>query len=101
VILSDDGGMRRAAIAWTHAEQARMRAIEAGLPLVRAGQAGASYATDAYGRLLGRLDHWEIGELTRDVPLHDLNTPYRRLGRLWMFPWLALAVFPFLRRSYR
>lgn len=98
VILSDDGGMRRAAIAWTHAEQARMRAIEAGLPLVRAGQAGASYATDAYGRVLGRLDHWEIGELTRDVPLHDLATPYRRIGRLWMFPWLALSLLPLRRR---
>jgi apolipoprotein N-acyltransferase len=98
VILSDDGGMRHAAIAWTHAEQARMRAIEAGLPLVRAGQAGASYATDAYGRMLGRLDHWERGTLTRDVPLHDLVTPYRRIGRWWMLPWLALALAPLIRR---
>jgi apolipoprotein N-acyltransferase len=98
VILSDDAGMRHAAIAWTHAEQARMRAIEVGLPLVRAGQVGVTYATDAYGRVLGRMDSWESGELTRDVPLNNIETPYRKMGRGWTAVWAVLAVVPLLRR---
>jgi apolipoprotein N-acyltransferase len=97
VILSDDAGMRHAAIAWTHAEQARMRALEVGLPLVRAGQVGVTYATDAYGRMLGRIGAWESGQLTRDVPLHDVDTPYRRIGAWWSWVWLALAVLPVAR----
>ncbi len=100
-ILSDDAGMRRAAIAWTHAEQARMRAIEVGLPLVRDGQAGVSYMTDAYGRMLGRLDSWQTGTLTRDVPLQDVNTIYRQVGRGWAFLWALLALAPVVRRRRR
>jgi apolipoprotein N-acyltransferase len=98
VVVSDDAGMRRAPIAWTHAEQARFRAIENGLPLVRDGQAGVTYAIDAYGRELGRIDAWEVGTLTRDVPLHDVATPYRRIGPHWGWAWAALAFGPAIAR---
>ncbi len=100
-IVSDDGGMRWAPIAWTHSQQGRMRAIEVGLPLVRAGQVGLSYATDAYGRVLGQLDWWEVGQLTADVPLHDVPTIYRRVGLWWSFVWAALAFGPLVFRRVR
>lgn len=99
-IVSDDGGMRWAPIAWTHSQQGRMRAIEVGLPLVRAGQVGLSYATDAYGRQLGELEWWAVGQLTSDVPLQSVPTIYRRVGLWWTWVWVALAFGPiaFLHR---
>ncbi|HVU01030.1 MAG TPA: nitrilase-related carbon-nitrogen hydrolase [Polyangiaceae bacterium] len=100
-VLSDDGGMRHAPIAWTHAEQDRMRAIEAGIPLVRAGQAGVSYGVDAYGRLLGRLDSWKVGALTVDVPMNRLETVYTAVGRYWLVIWAAIAFTGLRLRRFR
>ncbi len=93
-VLSDDAGMRASPMAWTHAEQARMRAIEQGLPLIRNGQAGPSYAVDAYGRSLGELDHWAVGNLAVNVPLNGKVTLYRKVGLFWALLWFALAFGP-------
>lgn len=100
-IASDDAGLRRSPIAWTHAQQGRARAVESGLPLVRAGQAGQSYALDAYGRSLAELPQWEVGVLRAELPLHDVPTLYRALGSWWAVPWGALALTPLLGRRRR
>ena len=93
-VLSDDAGMRASPMAWTHAEQGRMRAIEQGLPLIRNGQVGPSYAVDAYGRSVGELDHWATGTLSLSVPLNGTHTAYRSVGMLWTLLWFALAFGP-------
>ncbi len=93
-VLSDDAGMRASPMAWTHAEQGRMRAIEQGLPLIRNGQVGPTYAVDAYGRSLGEVDHWATGNLAVDVPLNGTRTVYRSVGMLWTLLWLGLAFVP-------
>lgn len=92
VIATDDAGLRFAPIAWTHSQQARLRAIEVGIPLVRAGQVGTSYALDAYGRELASLGPWETGVLHADVPRLTLNTVYRRVGLAWLWVWALAAL---------
>lgn len=70
-----------------HFEQARLRAIEEGLPVVRVANTGISGVIDAYGRVRNKLDLGEQGVV--DAPLPDAlpGTPFMFLGQ-----WLALAM---------
>ncbi len=52
---------------YQHFAIARVRAVEEGLPLLRAGNNGITAAIDPYGRVMRRLDLNAIGDL--DVPL--------------------------------
>ena len=66
-----------------------MRAVEEGLPLIRAANNGISAAVDGYGRVLGRLDLDVRGVI--DVPLPVALQPplYARFGDLLFFTlWL-------------
>lgn len=51
-----------------HLAQARMRAVEEGLPLVRAANTGISVVTDAFGRIVARLPQDEAAILDAPLP---------------------------------
>ncbi len=63
-----------------HLEQARFRAIEEGLPLVRAANTGISAIIDARGKVLKRLETGAVGTLTAPLPRPAGNTAYGRCG---------------------
>lgn len=66
-----------------HLAAARMRAVEEGLPLMRAANTGISAAFDARGHELGRLGMLQTGVLKVTLPSPLPATPYAHLG-LWI-----------------
>ena len=53
---------------YQHFAQARLRAIEQGLPMVRAANNGISAILDPYGRIMTKLDLGEAGIIDGDLP---------------------------------
>lgn len=72
---------------YQHFAQARLRAVESGLPLVRAANTGVSAVIDARGRVQAALGLGETGALDAALPGALPPTPYARLGD---GPWHAL-----------
>jgi apolipoprotein N-acyltransferase len=71
-----------------HFQQARLRAIEMGLPLLRVANTGVTAVIDARGRVLQRLEFGTAGALdVAGLPPALAPTPYARAGDL---PALAL-----------
>ncbi|MDO9489712.1 MAG: apolipoprotein N-acyltransferase, partial [Sphingomonadaceae bacterium] len=66
--------------AWMHLEQARLRAIEEGLPIARATPTGVSAMIDARGRVLAMLGRGRTGVLAADLPTALAPTPFARAG---------------------
>ena len=63
-----------------HLTGSRLRAVEEGLPLMRAANTGISAGFDARGRELGRLTVGETGVLVLDVPARRPPTSFARWG---------------------
>jgi apolipoprotein N-acyltransferase len=65
---------------YQHFQQARVRAIEEGLPLVRAANTGISAVVDPLGRVIKSLPLATEGVLDSALPQALAPTPYARAG---------------------
>ena len=65
---------------YQHLQQARMRAIEMGLPLVRAANTGVSAVIDARGRIVDQIGLGVAGYLDATLPEARPETIYARTG---------------------
>lgn len=74
---------------YQHLAQARMRAIETGLPLVRAANTGVSAVIDAKGRIVEALPLNAAGYFDAALPPALPPTPYARTGDM---PLLVLLI---------
>jgi apolipoprotein N-acyltransferase len=74
-----------------HHISAVYRAIENGVPMVRATRWGLSTAVDPFGRVLGLVDPFASGDPTMvaQVPVGSVRTLYARFGD-W-FAWMCMA----------
>lgn len=85
-----------------HFHQARVRAVEEGLPMIRAANNGISAVIDGLGRVRGRLDMNERGAFAVELPGTSDATPYSKYGDkifFAMFVVLALVAIRSLRRE--
>ncbi len=84
-----------------HLAAARMRAVEEGLPLLRAANTGITAAFDARGHELARLERATAGVLVVPLPAALPATPFARLGLVIPFSFAvgALALGLFRTRS--
>jgi apolipoprotein N-acyltransferase len=84
---------------WQHLAAARLRAVEEGLPLVRAAQTGISAVLDAHGRRLAFLPLGTAGTLEAALPPPLPPTPFARFGLLIPGSLAALCVLASLVAS--
>lgn len=89
--LTNDGWFGRTPGPWQHFAQARLRAIEEGLPLIRVANTGISAIVDPYGRVLDSLPLGEEGVIDGRLPQAAPETPFARWGAL-IFPTLLITL---------
>jgi apolipoprotein N-acyltransferase len=100
--ITNDGWFGTFSGPFQHADQARMRAIEQGLPLVRVGNTGASFVTDARGRLTAALPFGPQGHIDARLPGALPPTPYVGWGEIPVLLWLVgSGLFTFFRKRSR
>jgi apolipoprotein N-acyltransferase len=82
VNVTNDGWFGISLGPYQHLQQARLRAIEQGLPLVRAANTGISAVIDPLGRIIDRLALGTQGVIDARLPQRLGPTPYGRMGDL-------------------
>jgi apolipoprotein N-acyltransferase len=87
VNLTNDGWFGITSGPHQHFASARLRAVEEGLPLVRAANTGISGIVDSYGRVIKELGLGEVGVIDGVLPQPLAPTPYARGG-----DWNVLAL---------
>ena len=75
-----------------HLASARMRAVEEGLPMVRAANTGISAVIDGYGRIVARLELSETGALDARLPRALPPTLFSTYGQIMFLLVLATCV---------
>jgi apolipoprotein N-acyltransferase len=87
---------------YQHFLQARVRAVEEGLPLVRAANSGISAIVDPHGRVLASLDLGLVGVVDGALPADLPPTPYGRFGDLIFFALMVVnGCFATVGKIYR
>jgi apolipoprotein N-acyltransferase len=99
--LTNDGWFGASAGPYQHFQQARIRAIEEGLPLVRAANTGISAVVDPLGRVIASLPLGAEGVLNSRLPQPIPLTPYGRMGDSLVGIMVAIALLGVIRSRHR
>ena len=78
--------------SYQHMHQARVRAVEEGLPLVRAANTGISIVSDPFGRIIARTALGEKTSITAPLPI-AIKPPFSSRYGYYVFLILFLIVF--------
>lgn len=86
-----------------HLAQARLRALEEGLPVLRSTPTGISAVIDSRGRLLASLPWRRAGAIDARLPAAEPPTPFARFGNVLplIFALLLAALAIAVRRKAR
>jgi apolipoprotein N-acyltransferase len=96
--LTNDGWFGNSTGPYQHLQQARVRAIEQGLPMVRAANTGISAVIDPVGRNIARLGLGVEGVLDSALPTAIASTIYARIGDIPAVVMVAAGLLLVLRR---
>lgn len=101
VNLTNDAWFGMTAGPYQHAHQAQVRAVEEGLPVVRAANNGISFVSDAYGRIEESLSLGQRGVVDSLLPVARASTPFRSMGNFPVMGMicLILLILLFLKRK--
>ena len=100
--VTNDAWFGSSAGPYQHFHQARVRAVEQGLPVVRAANTGISAMIDPYGRILAEIGLGEKGAIDSELPKAGPPTMFVTAG-IWieisvillaLAGWLACRVQP-------
>jgi apolipoprotein N-acyltransferase len=98
VNLTNDGWFGISTGPYQHLAQARLRAVEQGLPVVRAANTGISAVIDPLGRIVARLGLGSEGVLDSTLPAAIAPTIYARFGDIPAAVIVAIALIFAVRR---
>ena len=101
ILITNDAWFGKGAGPTQHLAQARLRAIEQGLPMVRSANTGISAIIDARGRIVEHIPLGETGFVDAPLPPARPATLYVRLGDWPVLVLLALALGGLAVRSRR
>jgi apolipoprotein N-acyltransferase len=96
--LTNDGWFGISTGPYQHLQQARLRAIEQGLPVVRAANTGISAVIDPSGRIVARLGLGVEGVLDSGLPSAGPPTIYARAGDIPVATIVIAALIFIIRR---
>src|SRR5262249_34817889 len=101
VNLTNDGWFGISTGPFQHLRQSRLRAIEQGLPVVRAANTGVSAVIDPLGRDVAQLGLGIEGVLDAALPSAIPSTIYARTGDVPTAMIVAIALILVIRRRAR
>lgn len=96
VNLTNDAWFGMTAGPYQHAHQARLRAVEEGIPVVRAANNGISFITDAYGRIEESLALGKRGTVDGPLPVARSATLYSKTGNTPVVLFVCLLLVSLL-----
>jgi apolipoprotein N-acyltransferase len=96
--LTNDGWFGISSGPYQHLRQSRLRAIEHGLPLVRAANTGISAVVDPLGRVVASLPLGTDGVLDAQLPKPAAVTIYRRFGGTLVAVFIFVILIGLVRR---
>jgi apolipoprotein N-acyltransferase len=99
VNLTNDGWFGISTGPYQHLQQARLRAIEEGLPVVRAANTGISAVIDPAGRIVAQLGLGLEGVLDAGLPQAIPPTIYARVGNIPAAVLVIAALIVVIRRA--
>jgi apolipoprotein N-acyltransferase len=98
VNVTNDGWFGNSSGPYQHFQQARIRAIEEGLPLIRAANTGISAVVDPLGRIINSLPLGREGVIDSPLPRSIRAPLYARVGDVPAAFMVAIAFIVVVRR---
>ncbi len=92
VNVTNDGWFGKSIGPYQHLAQARLRAIEQGVPLARAANTGVSGVFDAVGREIATSTLWRATSLDSRLPIRLAPTIYSQFGDSLLFLEIVLTL---------